>query len=228
LKVRENEEMRQRILDALKWESRPYKPKNWHVSKLVCCRRAAYYWRKGERSIPPDVDSLTLTFARGRAHHEVLEVFDVKEKRFVLDEVIGHIDMIGDRVCEIFTTVVGLNRVEVPEDATRVFTIKVCQLMCYLKAEEQTSGDLIIFYLFGDYSRPIKPELKVYTFEWEKKEIDLHWNYRLGVGAQIDELIELDTPPTEVGEDYECTNCGYRRFCSDVLTPREFTDVILR
>ena len=225
MKVRENEEVRREILDALTWESRPYIPKNWHVSKLVCCPRAACFWRKGEKFIPQDRDALTLTFARGRAHHEVLEVFDVVEKKFVLDGVIGHIDMVGDRVCEIFTTVVGLNRVETPEDAGRVFTIKVLQLMCYLKSENQCSGDLVVFYLFGDYSRPIKPELKVYTFDWTMEEIDINWRYRLGRAKMIDEGI---VPPSEAGEDYECINCGYRRFCKDLLAAREFTDVILQ
>lgn len=78
----------------------------------------------------------------------------------------------------------------------------------------------MIFYLFGDYSRPIKPQLKVYTMEFEESELDAHWKNILDRRDDLEWRALCGKPPEEVGEPYECINCGYRHECIDLLQER--------
>jgi len=226
LKVYENEETRAEVLRMLRGYNKPYAPNHWHVSKLVCCQRAAYFWWTGTPWQPEDMDAVQLLFSRGKAHHYVLEVYPNKNIEIWKDNVVGHVDMRGDRPVEIFTTTVGLNRVQVPLAVPQVFTMKVNQLKCYLHMLNESSGDLMVFYLFGDYSRPIKPELKVYTMEFEEEQLRLHWKYRLTIREKIMLLANLDEVPDETGEFYECINCGYKYKCIEFLQERRALEAI--
>jgi len=219
MKVYENSEAVDEVIDLLRGTPSKFYG-TWRVTKLVCCPRSAYYWRTGVEWKPDDPVALELTFARGRAHHSILEVYPDSEKSLELDGITGHYDMRGDRIVEILTTVVSLNNVKVPEDAAKVFVIKTNQLKCYLHMEGETSGDLMIFYLFGDYSRPIKPQLRVYTMEFETEELKEHWKSRLERRFDIELCATRQEVPLEVGESYECVNCGYRYKCVEFLQER--------
>ena len=221
MKVYENEDAVEEVIGLLRRQGGSHRYRgNWRVSKLVCCQRNAYWWRTGTPWLPDDPVSLELTFTRGKAHHLILEVYLDREKELEKDEITGHYDMKGDRVVEIFTTTVGLNRVKSPIDAATVFRIKANQLKCYLKMEDDLKGDLMIFYLFGDYSRPIKPQLKVYTMEFEVDELNTHWKGILNRRDNLEWRVSVEEPPEEVGEPYECINCGYRYKCVELLQER--------
>lgn len=215
MKVYENKEAAEEVINLLRGKSSRFY--RWRVTKLVCCPRSAYYWRTDAEWRPDDPDALELTFARGKAHHGILEVYKDREIAIEKDGITGHIDTKGDRIVEIFTTVVGSNRVKVPEDAARVFALKFGQLRCYLHMIGETSGDLMVFYLFGDYSRPIKPQLKVYTMEFEAEELEEYWKSRLERIDYIERCAALREIPLEMGESYECINCGYRYKCVEFL-----------
>ena len=144
MKVYENNEAVDEVINLLRGTPSKFRG-TWRVTKLVCCPRSAYYWRTGVEWKPDDPVGLELTFARGRAHHSILEVYPDTEKSLELDGITGHYDMRGDRIVEILTTVVGLNRVKAPEHAANIFKLKVGQLKCYLHMEGETSGDLMIF-----------------------------------------------------------------------------------
>lgn len=219
MKIYENEEAAAEVIDLLRSKSHKFYG-TWRVTKLVCCPRSAYYWRTDAEWKPDDPDALELTFTRGKAHHKILEVYSDREKSLELDGITGHYDMRGDRIVEILTTVVGLNRVSVPEDAARVFILKANQLKCYLHMEGEASGDLMIFYLFGDYSRPIKPQLKVYTMEFEAEELEEYWKSRLERRLDTERRAARQQAPSEVGEPYECINCGYKYKCVELLQER--------
>jgi len=221
MKVHENESAVEEVIGLLRRRGGSHKYRgNWRVTRLVCCPRSAYWWRINTPWFPDDPVSLELTFTRGKAHHGILEVYPDKEKKLKLDDITGHYDMKKDRVVEIFTTTLGLNRIKNPIDAATVFRIKTNQLKCYLKMEGGTEGDLMIFYLFGDYSRPIKPQLKVYTMEFEKNELNTHWKGILNRREDLEWRVSAKEPPEEVGEPYECINCGYKYKCIKWLQER--------
>jgi len=198
MKVYENEKAAEKVIGLLRDTPRKFKG-TWRVTRLVCCPRSAYYWRIGAEWKPDDLAALKLTFARGNAHHTILEVYPDTEKSLELDGITGHYDMRGDRIVEILTTVVGLNKVKAPEHAANIFKLKAGQLKCYLHMEGETSGDLMIFYLFGDYSRPIKPQLKVYTMEFEAEELEEYWKSRLERRSFIESCAARQQVPLEVG-----------------------------
>jgi len=228
MKIIENKETRQEVLTLLRKRGTPYPSSEWHISKLVCCPRSAYFWKIGAEWSPPYRDALTLTFARGRAHHSVLQVYKIKEKVVTRNEIIGHIDMVGDRVTEIFTTMLSLGQIDSLDKVAEIFSIKVSQLKCYLYMSEGivTEGDLMVFFLMGDYSRPIKPELKVYTLSFEEEELEEHWKYIVKKKETIDYLASIKIAPDLMGESYECINCGYRCFCEDWLRAKGALEAI--
>ena len=228
MKIVENEKARRDVLDKLSRRGAPHPRDEWHVSKLVCCPRSSYFWKIGAEWEPPYPDALTLTFARGRAHHSVLEVYKVKKKVVKRSDIIGHIDTIGDRVTEIFTTMLSLGQVDSIEKVAEIFSIKVSQLKCYLYMSEGivTEGDLMVFFLMGDYSRPIRPELKVYTLSFEEEELEDHWKFILKKRDVINYLETIGVAPDLMGESYECINCGYISFCKDWLKAKGALEVI--
>jgi len=219
MKITENPEEASMVIEMLRRTGRQ-RFRGWIVSKLHCCPRSAYWWRTDTPWKPEDLDATQLIFSRGKAHHDILEVYPHKEEDLSLDGVSGRCDMGGDRVFEIFTTTASLSKIETVEDAMRVLRIKKEQLMSYLFMKGGTVGDLMVFFLFGDYSRPITPQLKVYTIECTEEELEKHWMNNLRYIDRIEDCVVLGEPPEEMGEPYECINCGYKYKCVEWLQSR--------
>lgn len=211
MNVTRNYEVRKTIIDSLRQDRFP--PSTFSVTRLTCCPRRTYWNMSGIK--PEYPDSTILTFARGKAHHEVFEVYEITEVRTQKDGVRGDIDMIDERITEIYTTNVGLKRLYHPNHILSKFAIKVMQLTAYCYMKDTTEGDLMVFYLMGDYTRPIKPELEVYTIKYAPMETEVIWRSLLEKRELIIEALKNDVPPIEKGEPFECTNCTYDYLCKE-------------
>jgi len=216
MKGYENKIVEKEIIEMLKASGTPRSRRRWSVSMIVCCPRRAYWWKRGALWKPDDPDTLQLLFTRGKAHHGILEVYSDKEKTMIKDEVLGHYDMRGERIIEIYTTVLSSSGIIDANVAYEKFKIKVNQLMCYLYMDGTTEGDLMVFFLMGDY-KPMKPQLKIFTYSFDPQELKVHWDYRLSRIEYIEERVRIGEPPEEMGEPYECINCGYRYCCVEFL-----------
>jgi hypothetical protein len=181
------------------------------------------------------MDEQQLIFARGRAHHGVLESpFSLKEVPRKMDSevyrgdypipIYGDIDFIGERITEIFTTTLSSNKVKLPSDAMDVFVIKLRQLRAYCYFEGELSGDILVFFLFGDYSRfdeiagkkvyvGLRPKLRDFTFNFEKEDLLEVWQLMNQNIAEIEHAKKTGIPPLMVGEEWECNYCGYNYIC---------------
>jgi len=220
--IRENKELPVKVIDVLR-EDTPART-GWHVTDLLRCPRVTYWAKIGEK--PHFSKATLLRFARGRAHHGILEVFPLKEIVREKDGITGTIDMIGDRIVEIFTTSVSVNKIKTETDVVNVFSYKVDQLMAYCYMNGETSGDLLVFFIMGDYSRfaetplgltyvGIEPELKSWTFYFEESELKEVWDLILGRKKLIEECLRKKEVPEEKGEEWECNNCFYAHICPD-------------
>jgi len=173
--------------------------KDYSVTRLTCCPRKTYCGFLGIPEVVPE--GRELIFTRGRAHHEILEVFKPNEVRVERDGVRGDIDMIGNRVTEIFTTNISSKKVEKDEDVPKVFVMKVKQLQAYLHMAGEVEGDLLVFFLFGDYTRlkvlpngktryvGVTPELKDWTLVYDDDELRRNWQELLTKKEIIDECL---------------------------------------
>ena len=230
MRVRENYEVPQMIIERLK--RREFRPRNYSVSKLVCCPRKTFYAMTGVKEVIHE--STELIFARGRAHHGVLEVYELKELSRKKDSevlrdgkpipIFGDIDMIGERITEIYTTVMSSSKVKLPSDAITVFPMKLKQLRAYCYFEGEFAGDLLVFFLFGDYSRfieilgkkqyvGIRPQLRCFTFDFEESDLLEVWQSMNQNLAEIEHAKKTGIPPLIAGEEWECSNCGYSYTC---------------
>ena len=230
MRVRENYEVPQMIIERLK--RREFRPRNYSVSKLVCCPRKTFYAMTGVKEVIHE--STELIFARGRAHHGILEVYELKELSRKKDSevlrdgkpipIFGDIDMIGERITEIYTTVMSSSKVKLPSDAIAVFPMKLKQLRAYCHFEGEFTGDLLVFFLFGDYSRfieilgkkeyvGIRPQLRCFTFDFEESDLLEVWQSMNNNLAEIEHAKKTGIPPLIAGEEWECSNCGYSYTC---------------
>lgn len=178
--------------------------KDYSVTRLTCCPRKTYCGFLGIPEVPPP--GRELVFTRGRAHHEILEVFRPNEVLVTKDGIPGHIDMVGNRVTEIFTTNISSKKVEKDEDVPKVFVMKVKQLQAYLHMAEEVEGDLLVFFLFGDYTRlkvlpngktryvGITPELKDWTLVFDDNELYRNWQEILAKKELINECLLYNIP----------------------------------
>jgi hypothetical protein len=232
MKVRENFEVPQKIIEQLK--RREFRPKSYTVSRLVVCPRKTLFKRTGVPEIV--MDEQQLIFARGHGHHGVLEVAylkeveckamsEVKDMRGELIPITGDIDMIGDRITEIFTTTISSSKVQTPEDAEKTFPSKVKQLTAYCHFRHEDEGDLLVFFLFGDYTRfetvhgekkyvGIRPKLRDFTYSFDEEDKQKIWKL---MNTNIED-IEYATKTGQftilgVGEKWECNNCGWNYKC---------------
>ena len=194
------------------------------------------------------MDEQQLIFARGRAHHGILEVYKLREISRKKDSEIlrygvpipiyGDIDMIGVRITEIFTTTLSSKRVALPSDAIDVFKIKVRQLRGYCHFEGEYEGDLLIFFLFGDYTRfdviagkkvyrGLKPKLRCFTFDFNKADLLEVWELMNNNLAEIEHAKKTKIPPLMVGEEWECKNCGYSYICfgEEIVEKKDIMEV---
>ena len=225
--VYENREVPKEIIELLKKHRR--RPNEYIVTRLICCPRRTFFRMEG---VPEVIrDETQLIFARGRAHHGILQVYkatevEVNKLARCGKNIHGDIDMIGDRITEIFTTMISSKRIpeDRPEEATKVFPQKIDQLKAYSYMKEKTEGDLLVFFLFGDYSRftevygkkyykGIIPELRCFTYNFSKIELEEVWEKMNCNLEDIEEGRRTGQPPLTVGEKWECKNCGYWELC---------------
>lgn len=234
MKVRENLIVSRKVMKKLKGER--FSSKTWTVTRLLQCPRKAYYRMISMREIAPE--SLTLIFARGRALHTELEkAFKFREIHKEVDGIRGDIDAIGDRVVEIYSTRLGSKKVEDANKIPDVFRSKVRQLMAYCYMIGERSGDLLVFFTSGDYSRfvevlgkkvytGIRPELKCWTLEFTEEELKKNWKQMLDNKEEIELAFKDGIPPLSCGEEWECNNCGYSYKCLGDEPVTKKTDVI--
>lgn len=218
MKVTRNFIERKKVIDLLRGDRFP--SKMFSVTRLTCCPRKTYWSMSGIKH--EYSDSTILTFTRGKGIHKELEVYDIKEKSTIFEGIRGDIDMIGDRITEIYTTTLGLKRNLDADHILAKFTMKVMQLTAYCYMLDKTEGDLMVFYMMGDYTRPIKPELEVYTITYSPVETELMWKMLLERKKIIERALADDVCPIDKGEDFECTNCMYDYLC------QEFEKYIIR
>jgi hypothetical protein len=246
MKVVENFEVPKRIIESLK--KREHYSGQYSVTKLICCPRKTFYEMTGVKELV--LDETELVFARGRAHHGVLEVYKLKEihrrkDSEVLDKngkpipVYGVIDMIGENITEIYTTVISSSKVKLPSDAITVFPMKLKQLRAYCYFEGEFTGDLLVFFLFGDYSRFIdilgkkqyvgmRPQLRCFTFDFDESDLLEVWQSMNNNLAEIEHAKKTGIPPLITGEEWECDNCGYSYIClgEEPVKARDINEVV--
>lgn len=245
VKVRENFEVPRIIIEALK--KREWRPRSYSVTRLICCPRKTYFRMTGKHEIV--MDEQQLIFARGRAHHGVLEVYKLREVMRQKDSevlrrgkpipIYGDIDMIGQRITEIFTTTLSSKKVKLPSDAIDVFKLKLKQLRAYCYFEGEYTGDLLVFFLFGDYSRfeeidgkkyyvGLRPQLRCFTFDFTKADLVEVWKLMNENLADIEHAKKTGLPPISTGEEWECKNCGYSHTCfgDEVVAEKPVTEVV--
>lgn len=230
VQISENFELEKIVIDRLRKRVGPRNPLAKSVTKFVCCPRKTYFRFVG---IPCLIsDSTTLTFSRGRAHHEILEVFDPKEVDVEKDGIPGHIDMVYDHPVEIYTTIVSASAVEKVEDVPEVFPLKYKQLCAYVYMvascpikdgfiHEPGVGHLLPFHILGDYTRPVKPKIKVWTMIYTQAEMERNWNEILEKRDYIEQCMAEGKIPEWTGYDFECINCEFNPVCMGIMVREE-------
>jgi len=228
MKGYENKEVPQRIIAKLRERER--RSGVYSITKLVCCPRKTYYKFTGVKELTSD--DTQLIFVRGRGHHGALEVFDSRE--IELDHkskdgkhmIYADIDMRDQRIIEIFTTTLSSNKVPEgdAEAAAKMFPLKYSQLQAYCYFANELEGDLLVFFLFGDYSRfdeifgrkvyvGIRPKLRDFTFNFEQSDLDKVWD-KMNVNLEeIEYGRKIGQPPLMSGEEWECKSCGFSYIC---------------
>lgn len=201
VKVFRNLTTENKIIELLSYEKK-VPLKEYSVTRLVCCPRKTYCGFLGIPEVRPE--GMELVFARGKGHHGILEVFRPNEVLVNKDGIRGDIDMVGSRITEIFTTNISSKKVEKDEDVSEVFVIKVKQLKAYLHMSEEVEGDLLVFFLFGDYTRlkvlpngktryvGVTPELKDWTMVYEENELKRNWEEILAKREVIEECLKYN------------------------------------
>jgi len=202
MKIVENLIARRKVIEAIKPRFR--QRSGWHVSELICCPRKTYFRRIGEFEFMSD--ETALFFTAGRAYHDILEYLPFREVKVEKDGIKGTIDLIADRVTEIFTTRSSSKR---PPDE---FEIKIEQLKSYLCMTGRLDGDLMVFYIMGDY-KDKSVDIKVWTLSFEPFELEVHWDMILDRKRMIEECIKNRQMPKEVGKNWECKRCGFKHIC---------------
>ena len=240
MKCYENKELVTEIIRRLSVKER--RKGQYMVTRLVCCPRKTFYKFTGVPEIR--TDEFELILARGKGHHGALEVFETREIELkkVADcgiTVYGDVDMKDDRFIEVFTTNVSSNKVPEgdAEAAAEVFPIKFRQLGTYCNMGEQKAGDLLIFFLMGNYSRfteilgrkvytGIKPNLRAFTYNFEEVQLSSFWR-RVNINLEEIELgRKTGIPPACCGEKFECNYCGYAYTCLGQEVIAEIKDEI--
>jgi len=201
--IKENLIARRKVLEALK-KRFSRKRKGWHVSDLITCPRRVYFREIGEYEFMQD--ERVLLYTAGIAHHDLLEYLPLREIPVEKDGIRGTIDLIGDRVTEIYTTRASSKKS--PEE----FILKIEQLKSYLCMAGETEGDLMILFLMGDYANRT-PDIKVYTMSCSKDELEEHWRKIVKRKNMLEYCIKNRKMPEEMGEGWMCKNCGYKHIC---------------
>lgn len=221
MKVRENLEMVNKVMKVLSGERFP--PRTFSVTRLIGCPRKTYFRMKGTFEFVPE--SRILIFTRGRGIHNELERgFATSEVRREVDGIRGDIDAVGDRVTEIYSTGMSSSKIKDLSDVYKVFETKVKQLMAYCYMTGGKEGDLLVFFMSGDYTRftevagktvytGIQPQLKCWTLKFTDEELNENWKQMLSNKEDIELALKTGTPPLTVGKKWECAYCGFENIC---------------
>ena len=235
MRVSENSKVRDIIIKTL--SSKRFSSETFSVTGLVACPRKTYYRVKGVYEIVPDTRTLMLIRGRG-LHSELEKPFKFREIHKEVDGIRGDIDAIGDRVIEIYSTNLSSGKVK-DEDVSVKFKNKVKQLMAYCYMIDAKTGDLLVFFMSGDYTRftefagkkcytGIQPELKCWTLEFTDEELKENWKQILDNKAEIEHSKKTGIPPLIAGEEWECNNCGYSYTClgEEPVKARDINEVV--
>jgi len=224
VQISENFELEKLVIDKLRKKVGPRSVAK-SVTKYVCCPRKTFFRMVDMPGLISN--GTTLTFSRGRAHHDLLEVFDPREVDVKKDGIPGHIDMVYEHPIEIYTTVVSANAVEKVEDVPTIFPLKYKQLCGYVYMVNDNTGHLMPFHLMGDYTRPIRPQLKVWTLEYTLYEMERNWNEILEKRDYIEQCKAEGKIPEWVGEEFECLNCEFNPVCHGLMIKEDKKEEML-
>ncbi len=228
MKVKENNKLRDKVMKTLTGER--FTPKTFSITRLVCCPRKTYYSMTGVT--PTTDDSGTLYMTRGRGiHREIQQGFKIVEVKIELDGIRGDVDAVDEHPIEIYSTNTSLSKVQDEAKVPEAFPSKVKQLKAYCKMLGVKEGDLLVYFMSGDYSRftevlgkkvytGIKSELKCWTLEFTDEELEKMWKQILSNKADIEFALKTGDPPLTVGEEWECRTCSFNYVClgGDVAT----------
>jgi len=76
--------------------------------------------------------------------------------------------------------------------------------------EDKREGVLMVLFEHGDYKKPIRPELKIWTIIFTYSELELNWNKLLARRNLIQKCLKERKVPLERGFEWECNECGFR------------------
>jgi CRISPR/Cas system-associated exonuclease Cas4 (RecB family) len=212
----ENITLKQKILDGLVRERKT--GSKMHVTELVCCVRKTILNRRGVKELLTEGSILSMSEGRG-SHAVIEEVFKASEERVELDDVVGTIDAVGERITEIYTTSYSSkNTLQELIEKSTYFKLKMKQIMAYCKMKGVKEADLVILFRFGDY-RERKPKLACYTLLFSEEELERNWNTMVEKrkkileweGKEIEDVNQLPADPVEG----ECEECGYHYICPE-------------
>jgi len=221
INIKENNNLRNEVMKTLTGERFP--SSTFSVTKLTGCPRCTFYRMKGTFEFIPE--SRFLIFARGRGiHYELEKHFKSSEVRKEVDGIRGDIDAVGDRVTEIYSTGMSSSKIKDLSDVYKVFETKVKQLMAYCYMTGGKEGDLLVFFMSGDYTRftevagktvytGIQPQLKCWTLKFTDEELSENWKQMLNNKEDIELALKTGTPPLTVGKKWECAYCGFENIC---------------
>jgi len=222
MKVKVNTEVRDKVMKSLTGER--FSSRTFSVTKLTCCPRKTYYSMSGVKAITSDTSVLFM--ARGRGlHYELQKDFREKEIQVKREDIRGDIDAIDERVTEMYSTNTSLSKVQKDETKVpEVFSTKIKQLMAYCYMTDVKVGDLLVFFMSGNYTRftevlgdkvytGIQPELMCWTLEFTEEELKENWKKILDNKAEIELALKMKSPPLLSGEEWECKSCSYNYVC---------------
>ena len=221
MKVKVNTEVRDKVMKSLTGER--FSSRTFSVTKLTCCPRKTFYSMSGVSAVTSEAS--TLFMARGRGlHYELQKGFKETEVRKEMNGVRGDIDAIDERITEMYSTSISSSKVTDETKVPKVLLTKVKQLMAYCYMSKEKTGDLLVFFMSGDYKRftevvgekfytGIQPELKCWTLEFTEEELEENWKKILYNKAEIELALKTGSPPLLVGEEWECKSCGFSYVC---------------
>lgn len=224
MNITENYKLKSEVMRSL--EGVRFSSKTFSITKLTCCPRKTCCAISEVKEVMVDKDAKTLFMARGRGlHTEMQKGFTKTEVVKYKDGIRGDIDAIGERITEMYSTNISSSKIKKPEDVYEVFKMKVKQLMAYCHMSDVMEGDLLVFFMSGDYKRftedvlgnqvytGITPEIRGWTLKFTNEELKKNWKKILENKEDIELALRTGKIPMTVGEEYECKNCGFSYIC---------------
>jgi len=208
----ENPELSRIILNHLSDKYEISQPREGiHLSTLVYCLTRSFFDSKG--AVEP-TDEEVMLFALGYGLQDVLTPPSTDTPTFEEGGIIYRPDMLlklpGFNLVEIKTTRMSSKKDELPDT-----WLEYIKGGCHIKKE--TSYDLAILYLMGNYAPPF-PQLRTYKLEFESKELDDNWNYLMTRRDVFQSHVADNTPPEPYmwRKEWECKNCRHKLNCAAI------------